>query len=173
MVISAWLLVALLAVMPATEAVADQAPPVEAMVVAVRAVETGRGEKYCDPRLEPMKSMLFQLPYDTFEQAAYASHTVAFGQEAGFPLTPEYTLLITPLEKDSDGRVKLRARVQMKGPDPGRPPVNAINSVTNVVPGDRLQIRGLPLEHGELVLFLSIGTQRTEANLPVRKPKKK
>lgn len=162
MMMSALILAAFLTAAPASQAAADPGPPVETMVVAVRAVETGTGEKHLDPRLEPLKTLLLRLPYDTFEQAASASRTVAFGQETAFPLTAEYTLLITPLERDEDGRVKLRARVQMTSRDPNRPPVNAVNSVTKVVPGDRLQIRGLPLEKGELVLFLSV-TPRGES----------
>jgi hypothetical protein len=130
--------------------------PVVVAMVAMRATREGRADKYFDRGLESVREAVAELPYDTYRHVVSTQATVPYEREVPFSINSRHTLFITPLSRDSAGRIRLKTRVQ-RIPQPGEKtdPLNALVATSMVVPGDRLKLC-LPLEDAALVIVLSV-----------------
>lgn len=136
----------------------QRARPVSVRVVAVQALTTGRRVKKFDPGLEEVRSVLARSNHDTFKKVKTTTVTAPYGKESRVPIDAKYTLYVTPLSKESGGRIKVRVRVTVPPKDRrrGAKPINALTTTIIAAPGRKIKLQGLPLDEGELILVLSI-----------------
>lgn len=125
-------------------------------VVAVAASKEGRERQYFDSALRGIRGDLADLDFDTFRAIKTMKAKVAYGEERAFEINSRYTLYLRPNAKEADGRISVRARIELKPRDKNKKPVNALMATTRVVPGDRFRLGGAKLERGELVLVTMV-----------------
>jgi hypothetical protein len=129
--------------------------PVTLSVVSVEARREARPEKFFGPGLESVKRALVALNFDTFNRVSSAELPVPYGTEQQIFINKKYTLFVEPVSQTDDGRVRLRARVTMKSRD-GTKTADAIDTTLLIKPGTHLNIGGLRLDSGELILVVSV-----------------
>ncbi len=131
------------------------AEPVSVTMVAVQATREGHAEKSFGPGLESVQRALTGLDFDTFVRVQSAEIPSPYGEEQTIHINPKYTLHITPVSQQDDGRVRLRARITAKSRD-GSQTVNALDTTLQIKPGMQLNLGGLRLDTGELILVISV-----------------
>jgi len=129
--------------------------PVTLSVVAVEASNQGRPQKTFGPGLDSVQRALIGLSFDTFNRVSSAEMPVPYGTEQQIFINAKYTLYVQPVSQADDGRVRIRARVTMKSRD-GTKTANAIDTTLLITPGTHLNIGGLKLDTGELILVVSV-----------------
>jgi len=135
----------------------DQDSPVSLRVVAVQALteETGRRTTQFDPGITEIADAVKQLPFNTYHKIKMTTVTAPLRKETQIPINPTYCLYVTPMSRDSSGRIQLNIRVTMKLPAPRAKPLNALTTTLWAVPSKKLTLGGLKLDKGELVLVLA------------------
>lgn len=148
----------LILLLAALAAAQDTGAPatVTVSMVAVQATNEGRSEKYFGPGLEEVYRAVIGLDYDTFHRVKSGEAPAPFDQETQFFINDRYTLYVTPLEKGSDGRIRIRTRIAMATRDGTGQPVNALDTTLVMVPGRHLNLGGLRLDEGELIVVLTV-----------------
>lgn len=136
-------------------------PPVSLTITAVQATNDGRTGKDFGPGLEKLRSVLTSLDYDSFRVVKSLESPAPFNQETRLPLTDTHTLCVTPLSKESDGRVRIRTRIEEKarpGAARGAPGTvrTAVDTTSAIAPGKPLLIGGLRLEKGQLAVVIQM-----------------
>ena len=131
------------------------AEPVSVTMVAVQATREGHPQKSFGPGLESVQRALGSLDFDTFVRVQSADIPCAYGQEQAIIINQKYTLYITPVSQQEDGRVRLRARITALSRD-GNQKLNALDTTLQIKPGMQLNLGGLRLEKGELILVISV-----------------
>lgn len=133
----------------------DAARPVDLSVWAAHATQENRTEKWVDADLEPIRAALNDLPFDTYKKIQVARQSIPCGQETRFVLDERYTLFVTPVSREKDGRIRLEIRVDLAPKSPEAKPVKALATRIVVTPGEKVKFRGLKREQGELIVVLS------------------
>lgn len=145
-----------LLILPA--AAQDEAPPsrVPISMVAIQALNEGRAERYFDSRIRNVRRAIEGLDYDTFHLVRSEQRPVPFGEETRMTINDEYSLFVTPKERERDGRMvtEVRITVQRKGRD--QRPMNVLDTTVRLAPGKPILLGGPPLGAGELIVVLSI-----------------
>ncbi len=131
------------------------AQPASVTMVAVQATREGRAQKSFGPGLESVQRALAGLDFDTFARVQSAEIPSPYGEEQTIHINAKYTLHITPVSQQDDGRVRLRARITAVSRD-GSQTVNALDTTLQIKPGMQLNLGGLRLESGELILVISV-----------------
>lgn len=149
-------LLGLLMVLPAVFAAADQS---SISMWAIQATSEGREKKEVDPELSAVERILLGLPFDTFEKLEVKEEVkLPFGQETRIRITDTYTLVLKPVNREFDGRVRMELRVELKEPD-AKESVNALAAKALMQPGEKIKLQGFKLPSGaDLVLVLSLKT---------------
>lgn len=129
--------------------------PVSVSMVAVEGRREGRAQKYFDPGLESVRRALADLDFDTFYKIQNAQLPCPYGEEQKIYINKRYTLYITPESVRDDGRIRLRARVTMRSRD-GTRDVDALDTTLLIAPGGHLNLGGMKLEQGELIVVISV-----------------
>ena len=133
----------------------DALPPVELCVWAVEAQQEAGKARHFDAGLEAVRPALEKLPYTTFRKV-YTTRTKApFEQETRCKITSKYTLILTPLSREKDGRIRADLRVEMLPAKRGGAPVKALATRLALQPGQKIKLQGLKLDKGELIILLS------------------
>lgn len=127
--------------------------PLQVSVVAVQAKNEGRASKHFGPGLSKVRAAISGLDYDSFYKVRSADVPVPYGEEARIYIDDQYTLYITPLSVTEDGRIRIKARITMKSK--GKT-VKALDTTLTMTPGSRLNLGGLRLASGELVVVISV-----------------
>ena len=127
--------------------------PLQVSVVAVQAINEGRASKHFGPGLSQVRHAIAGLDYDSFYKVRSADLPVPYGEEAKIYIDDQYTLYITPLSVTEDGRIRIKARITMKSK--GKT-VKALDTTLTMTPGSRLNLGGLRLASGELVVVVSV-----------------
>ena len=130
-------------------------PGVTVSVVSVQATKEGNRPKHFDRELTPYKKSLVKLSYDTFRKLNIDSKSAPFGKVAKIPINDQYTLHLTPVERQKDGRVRVKARITMKKKPNGKT-VDALKTTLSLPQGKPLNIGGMKLEKGNLIIVLSV-----------------
>jgi len=100
--------------------------PVTVDVVAVQATQENRPVKFYAPGLEWLEEMLKQPRdyrarklafYDTYRRIASERKPTVLGKQAVFPINQRYTLYVTPIAKEPDGRIRVQSRIVEKRED--------------------------------------------------------
>ncbi|MCC6694264.1 MAG: hypothetical protein IT365_01410 [Candidatus Hydrogenedentes bacterium] len=133
--------------------------PVTISMVAVQATKENRpaGEKSFGAGLEAFRSSLEKLPFDTFKKVKSDKASAAPNKEARFPITARYTLSLTPLSKDTEGRVRVKVWVEEKVERDGKKVVRkAVDTTAALVPGEHLLLGGPSMDEGRLVIFIAV-----------------
>lgn len=133
--------------------------PLELQVVAVHATNEKQGskEKSFDPALDDVRDALKTLSFDTFRKIKSTSETVKADKTADIKIDDTYTLHVTPVAKDSEGRVRMKVVIDETVEKDGKKETReALNATCAVVPGKHLVLGGLNMPKGQLVLLLSI-----------------
>lgn len=125
-------------------------------VVAVDARVENRAQKHFDRGLESVKPALKDLDYDAFYLLKSAEVNCDFDKQTDIQISADYTLHVTPIEKTADGRVRLRCQITMPPKTPGGESVSALNTTLLMAPGKHLNLGGLKLKDGELIVVLSL-----------------
>lgn len=129
--------------------------PVTISVVSVEARREGRAQKSFGPGLESVQRALTSLSFDTFTRISSAELPVAYGSEQPILINSRYTLFVKPVSQTDDGRVRIRARITMKSRD-GTRTADAIDTTLLIQPGTHLNLGGLKLDSGELIVVVSV-----------------
>ncbi len=152
---------ALASVLAAWSAAAQQHEPARVGYTAVQAARENRDEPYFDTALGDVRNALEHLGYDTYRYLTSGSIRADYGQEAELELTDRYTLHVTPLSKERDGRIRAEIRVTKQRDErdeDGNPiRVNALRTTSRLVPGDELCLGAFDLDQGDLVIVLVMG----------------
>ena len=127
---------------------AGEKPLAEPVQVIMTAVEAGNqtypedmkeNEKHFDPKIPPEVCDALKgksVKYNTFKMVAAASHKCAAAQEAKLKVNDKYTLFVTPVSEDTEGRVRVAARIEEKKKDEDgkEVTVKALDTVSKVAP---------------------------------------
>lgn len=152
---------ALASVLAAWSAAAQQHEAARVAYTAVEASQENREEPYFDPALGDVRNAIDHLGYDTYRYITSGSIHADYGQEAELELTGRYTLYVTPLSKERDGRVRAEIRVTKERDErdeDGNPiEVNALRTTSRLMPGDELCLGAFDLDEGDLVIVLIVG----------------
>lgn len=131
--------------------------PAKITMVAVQALVEGREFTHIDPRLNPVRKAIERLDFDSFYQIKSLTLDLPYGQETKIEINSRYTLHLEPESQDSRGRVRVQARILMASSREGSPPIEALrNTSLLIVPGKFLNLGGLRLKEGELIIVLRI-----------------
>lgn len=130
--------------------------PVTVSMVAVQATHEGRAKKFVAPELKKVRNAVIGLDYDTFNRVREQRKPVPYGQESEFAINARYTLYVTPLSRAPDGRIRIKARIVMHPRTAGRESIDALNTTLIMVPGKHLNLGGMKLDVGELIVVMSL-----------------
>jgi len=141
-------------------AFAQDTPPesVTISVVAVQATTEGNRPKHFDRSIVSVKKSLVKLSYDTFREVKIVSKAIPLGKKTRVPINDRYTLHLTPIQRQPDGRVRVKAIIAMKKKPNGKT-VNALETTLSLPPGKPLNLGGMKLKKGDLVIVLSMGSK--------------
>lgn len=124
------------------------------MMVAVQATNEGRATKFFGPGLDKVRSALASFDYDTYTRITSTTKSIPIGKETRLIIDEHYTLIMDPISSVQDGRIRVKARILMKGK--GGKIVNALDTTLTMVLGKHLNLGGLRLPKGELILVLTV-----------------
>lgn len=127
--------------------------PVSVEYWSVQAVDEDGGPKHYGLGLSELRPMLEDLPHDSFTLLGSGELTAGYGAQASADLTPEYRLVVEPVEQDDFGRVRMELSITYTAP--GAAPVKAIDTRVLLSQDRKIRIGGMKLDRGELVLVLS------------------
>ena len=136
-------------------AAGDEVPgtPLQVAVVAIQAKNEGRASKHFGPGLEQVRRAVSGLDYDSFYKLRSADLPVPYGEEAKIYIDGQYTLYVTPLSVMKDGRIRIRARITMKSKEKT---IKALDTTLRMMPGSHLNLGGLRLSSGALIVVISV-----------------
>jgi len=147
----------LIVALAAGEGNAIKPEAVTVSMVAVRATIEGREEKHFDAGLEAIRKAVADLPYDTYRKVKSSKTPAPFDQETKIGINKEYSLYVTPLAKKSDGRIRMKARIEMQPKDEKKKAINTHVTTALLKPGKKLKFcGGMKADGGELVVIISI-----------------
>ncbi len=130
------------------------AQTVNVAMVAVEGRREGKSTQSFGPGLDEVRKALTGLAFDTFTKVQSAEVPCHYGEEQRILVNERYTLYVTPVSKLDDGRVRIRARITRLSRDGTT--VDALDTTLQLVPGAHLNLGGLKLEQGELILVMSV-----------------
>jgi hypothetical protein len=122
---------------------------------AAQATQEGKAPREFDPGLEPITNAVADLPYDTYHKILAEKRSIVFKKETPIQVEARYTICITPVSKESDGRMRMDIRVELAPKTAGGTPVVALSTRLMVSPGKLVKLGGFALEKGELIIVLS------------------
>jgi len=73
-----------------------------------------REAPHFDPGLEPIKQAVSDLTFNTYRKLKAQRAAMAVDETARLPINGRYTLFLTPVSREEDGRVRVDIRVEMK-----------------------------------------------------------
>ena len=143
-------------------ALAQDAPSesVTISVVAVQATTEGNRPKHFDRSIAHCKKSLVNLSYDTFREVKIVSKAIPLGKKTRVPINDRYTLHLSPIQRQPDGRMRFKAIIAMKKKPDGKT-VNALETTLSLPPGKPSNLGGMKLKKGDLVIVLSVGSKPT------------
>lgn len=118
-----------------------------------------------DPGLERIRPVVEDLPFDTFKKLKSAKLSINPNKEERCAITDRYTLFLTPLAKDKEGRIRVQVRVvekiKKKVEDVGKDKEKVVErqllaTTSAVAPKKPLRLGGMKLDKGELVVILFV-----------------
>ncbi len=127
-------------------------------IVAIQATHENREEKHFDPALDDLRAVLGQIEPDTFRLLKSAQSHAGYGEQVKVPIAEQYTLFVTPVEKDSAGCIRIQARIEERiSTKEGMKTRNALKATRVVMPpGKHVVLCGLKLGEGELIVVISV-----------------
>jgi hypothetical protein len=134
---------------------ADATRPVDLSLWATQATQEQRPEKYFDAGLEPIRTAVNDLPFDTYKKVKVSRQAAPCGEESRLAIDERYTLFVKPVSREADGRIRLEIRIEMAPKEPGGKPVKALDTRMMLAPGEKVKFGGLKLAQGELVVVVS------------------
>lgn len=124
-------------------------------ITAVHATDMGAATKSYDKHSAHFKELLNPLDSDQFNTLAQKRVELAVGSETRVTVSSRYTLSFSDTEVQSDGHVK--STVHVYGlPRNAKEPVEMLEITVRLAPDKPVMIRGLPMEQGEIVVFLNL-----------------
>ena len=130
--------------------------PVEFSMVSVKASNVGVSPKQFSNGLGKVKSAIRALNYDTFEKISSSNATIPFGEKTEFFINQKYTLVLEPIAVDDRGRIRMSTVIMMKSDKDGGKMVKALDTVLVMAPDKHLNLGGLKLNDGDLIVVLSV-----------------
>lgn len=165
MVSTSWSLVAIVAVaLVSTAALAQQEDTIEISMVAIQASFEDREEKLYDRTLDSVRQALEDLDeYDTFRLVREQKRPAQYREKTRIQVNDRYTLIITPMGRDSRGRIRIQASIEEEiRRNDEIITRTALEFTSNVAPGRPLKLCGLRLDEGELVLVVTMTVRRSD-----------
>ena len=126
-----------------------------APVPPVRA--TAPAPKQFDQGAQPISEALADLPYKRYDTIRADRRAAPYRQQTRVAINPRYTLCVSPISREPDGRIRTELCVEMAPRQKGERPVKALETRVLMAPGKAVKLRGLRLEEGELVIVLVVG----------------
>lgn len=130
--------------------------PVQVSLVSVCGKNEGRQQKTFGEGLATVQRAVAPLDYDTFIKVSSSDATVPFGQQTTFYINSTYSLIVEPTSIDTSGRIRMRTQVMMKSKDENKDMVKALDTVLVMAPGKQLNLGGLKLDDGDLIIVISV-----------------
>ncbi len=122
---------------------------------AAQATQEGKTPKEFEPGLEPIANAVADLPFDSYRKLLAEKRAIAYKKETPIPVESRYTLFVTPLSKESDGRLRMDIRVELAPKTAGGTPVAVLSTRLMASPGKLVKLGGFALEKGELIIVFS------------------
>jgi len=114
-------------------------------------------KSHFDPGLDEIREAVASFPYDTYRKVSSETASIQRDKEKTFSVNETYTLRLTPLKEDEEGRLRIRVRIDEKTIRGGKPvTINALDTTSAIAPGKHLMLGGLPLPEGKLIVFISL-----------------
>ncbi len=115
--------------------------------------------RYFEAGLESIRDAAATLPYDTYKKIKSESSNIAFGKESQFEINGRYKLRLTPLDRDGQGRLRIKVSVDEESArDGNKQTLTVLETTSAIAPNKYLVLGGrLPLDEGQLVIF--VGTK--------------
>lgn len=133
-----------------------QPAPVEFSMVAVKASNVGVSPKQFGPGLGSVRPAIQSLNYDTYEKISSSTATIPFGEKTTFYINKKYSLVVEPTAVDDRGRIRMNTQILMKSDKEKGKEVKALDTVLVMAPNKHLNLGGLRLEEGDLIVVLSV-----------------
>ncbi|MFA6243360.1 MAG: hypothetical protein WC655_20645 [Candidatus Hydrogenedentales bacterium] len=133
--------------------------PVNLQVVAVHATQEdhGKAQKVFDAGLDDIRPAVEGLAFDTFRKVKSTTVKLKPDTTSDIEINETYKLHVTPVAKDTEGRVRLKVIIdEAVEKDGKRVTRKALDATSAVVPGKHLVLGGLTMPKGQLVLLLSV-----------------
>lgn len=127
--------------------------PAQISVVAIQALNENRTVKHFGPGLSGVRRAVASLDYDSFYRLSSANVPAPYGEEIKIHINERYTLYLTPIARTETGRIRMKARITMKAPDRA---IKALDTTLTMLPGSHLNLGGLRLKRGELIVVISV-----------------
>lgn len=140
--------------------------------VAVQATREGREERFVDRAIRDLEKVVADKDtrrYDTYRFLWRGNATIAYEEEAVLRISERYTLFITPLSRDRQGRIRVAVKVEEQperkergeDEDGEKPePVVAVRATSMLVPGNHLKLDGLNLDEGKMIIVVEVRPAR-------------
>ena len=112
--------------------------------------------KTFDRGLESVKPAIASLSYDTFQKLGAAEAVIPFGKSSTFYINEKYSLIVEPTAVDDQGRVRLKTQIMMKSQKEEGKAIKALDTVLVMAPGKHLNLGGLKLPEGDLIVVLKV-----------------
>jgi hypothetical protein len=135
---------------------AQTATEVSVSIVAVQARHAGGDTKTFGPGLDDVKTAIEGLDFDSFTKVKGVTISANSDDETSVAINDAYTLFLKCLSRGKDGRVKLEARIELTPKKAGAAPVTALRTELTMAPGKHVNLGGLRLDEGELILVLRV-----------------
>ena len=122
-------------------------------------VEQGADTRFFEAGLESIRQYEYvnSLPYDTFHKVRSDSSAVELKEAANFVINDQYTLHLTPLNADPEGRIRVQVSIDEKSTQNGQTRTRrALDTTSAIAPGKHLLLGGLPLAQGQLIVFVGV-----------------
>ncbi len=135
---------------------AQSADEVSISVVAVQARNEGGATKTFGPGLEDVKTAIEGLDFDSFTKVKGVTVTAKSDEDTRVAINDTYALVLKYVSRAKDGRVKVEARIELVPKKAGAAPVTALRTELTMAPGKHVNLGGLRLDEGELILVLRV-----------------
>ncbi|GMW02311.1 MAG: hypothetical protein AMXMBFR84_34470 [Candidatus Hydrogenedentota bacterium] len=133
--------------------------PVTVHVHAIQATNEGRpkGEIHVDPKIASLKDAVSKVPCDTFKPILSEKVEAKPDTETSVKVNERYTIVLTPIAVDDDGRVRIRVRIDETVKKGEETVTRKALESTNLIRDDKpLVLGGLHLDEGQLAVVVEL-----------------
>jgi hypothetical protein len=126
---------------------------VKLSIFALAATNEGRAVQYIDPSLNKIRHAVELLEFDTFKKVTITETTLTYDKETRLRINDRCTLVLNPVKKDSNGRVRIHAKIEVTSKD-GKQKKIALDSYATMAPGKPFNLMVKNSDNDALIVVL-------------------